>query len=167
MKSVLWLLLGMAIGGVAGWYLHALGGGEVRATARFAFSDRLAQAASSGEPHLLAKGTWRGSDLANKINTVEIMCETLKMTCEMIQADVMSWGGPPGLSLYTESFRITKLDAQSVLAEAVSPGLCIRQTLTFDRLAKAVTFARTKIIHEDSCSLVQKEPVTLFLGEPL
>jgi hypothetical protein len=45
--------------------------------------------------------------------------------------------------------------------------LCIRQTLTFDRVAKAVTFARTKISHENICSMVQNEPVTLFLGEPL
>jgi hypothetical protein len=80
---------------------------------------------------------------------------------------VMSLGGPPGLSLYTKSFRITKLDAQSVLAEPASPDLCIRQTLTFDRVAKAVTFARTKINHENICSMVQNEPVTLFLGEPL
>jgi hypothetical protein len=121
MKSGLWLLLGIAIGGVAGWYMHALGGREVRATAPFAFSDRLANDPRVAEPYLFAKGTWRGSDLANKINTVEIMCEALKMTCEMTQADVMSLGGPPGLSLYTKSFRITKLDAQSVLAEPASP----------------------------------------------
>jgi hypothetical protein len=38
--------------------------------------------------------------------------------------------------------------------------------LLFDRAAKAVTFARTKINHEEVCSMVQNEPVTLFLGEP-
>jgi hypothetical protein len=42
-----------------------------------------------------------------------------------------------------------------------------RQTLTFDRVAKAVTFTRTKINNEGACSIVQNEPVTLFLGEPL
>jgi hypothetical protein len=95
------------------------------------------------------------------------MCEALKMTCEMTQADVISLRGGPWLSLYNKSFRITKLDAQSVLAEPALPDLCIRQTLTFDRVAKAVTFTRTKINNEGACSIVQNEPVTLFLGEPL
>ena len=165
MKAVLWLFLGIVIGGVAGWYMHALVGGEVRATASFVFSDHLAT--RGVEPHLFATGTWRGSDLANKINTVEIMCEALKMTCEMTQADVVSLRGGPWLSLYSKSFRITKLDTQSVLAEPEVADMCIRQTLTFDRVAKAVTFVRTKINREDACSMVQNEPVTLFLGEPL
>jgi hypothetical protein len=69
--------------------------------------------------------------------------------------------------LYNQSFRITKLDAQSVVAEPILPDLCIRETLTFDRVAKALTFVRTKINREDFCSMVQDEPVTLFLGEPL
>lgn len=78
----------------------------------------------------------------------------------------MSLSGRPWLSLYNKSFRITKLDAQSVVAEPNLPDRCIRQTLTFDRVAKAVTFVRTKINREDSCSMVQDEPLTLFLGEP-
>ena len=85
----------------------------------------------------------------------------------MVQADVSSLSGPPFLSLYTKSFRITKLDAQSLLAEPQVEDICIRQTLMFDRVAKAVTFARTKINHEDICSIVQNAPVTLFLGDPL
>ena len=47
----------------------------------------------------------------------------------MKQADVMSLGAPT-LSLYSKSFRITKLDAESVLAEPALPDQCIRQTLT-------------------------------------
>ncbi len=78
----------------------------------------------------------------------------------------MAMGGPPVLSLYNKSFRITKLDAASVLAEPLVPDLCIRQTLTFDRVAKAVTFVRTKISREGSCSIIQDEPVTLFLSKP-
>jgi hypothetical protein len=53
--------------------------------------------------------------------------------------------GTAFVSLYNESFRITKLDAQSMMAEPSLPDLCSRQTLTFDRVAKAVTFVRTKI----------------------
>jgi hypothetical protein len=54
-----------------------------------------------------------------------------------------------------------------MMAEPNLPDICIRQALTFDRVAKAVTLVRTKISREDVCSLVQDEPVTLFLGEPL
>ena len=54
-----------------------------------------------------------------------------------------------------------------MVAEPNLPELCIRQTLTFDRVAKAVTIVRTKINREDACSVVQDEPLTLFLGEPL
>jgi hypothetical protein len=61
----------------------------------------------------------------------------------LYQADVMALSGwRPSLSLYNKSFRITKLDAQSVLAEPLLDDVCIRQTLTFDRVAKAVTFRR-------------------------
>jgi hypothetical protein len=91
--------------------------------------------------------------------------ETEKLTVEEMTTQLRTLGR---LSLYNKSFRITKLDAQSVLAEPNSSDLCIRQTLTFDRIAKAVTFVRTKINREDDeCSIVQDEPVTLFLGEPL
>jgi hypothetical protein len=69
--------------------------------------------------------------------------------------------------MYNTSFRITKLDAESVVAEPNLPDLCIHQTLTVDRIAKAVTLARTKINREDACSIAQDEPVLLVLGEPL
>jgi hypothetical protein len=164
MKSVLWLLLGLVIGGIMGWYMRGFGE-QVRGTS-FAFVDGLADQQMS---YLFAKGSWRGGDLANKINTVEIICTPSEGNCNLHQADVISWGwgSGPRLSLYNKSFRITKLDAQSVVAEPNLPDLCIRQTLTFDRVAKAVTFVRTKINREDSCSIVQDEPVTLFLGGPL
>ncbi len=62
--------------------------------------------------------------------------------------------------------RITKVDTQSVVAEAL-PDVCVRQTLTLDRVAKAVTLVRTKISREGACSIVQDAPLTLYLGEPL
>jgi hypothetical protein len=165
MKSVLWLLLGLVIGGIIGWYARGLGEQDVHASASFTFIDKLADPPL---PFLSATGSWRGGNLANKINTVEIICDPSERRCDLYQADVMSLsGGRPWLSLYNKSFRITKLDAQSVVAEPNLPDRCIRQTLTFDRVAKAVTFVRTKINREDSCSIVQDEPVTLFLGEPL
>ena len=75
-------------------------------------------------------------------------------------------GWEPSLSLFSNTFRITRLDAQSVLAEPAGLELCIRQTLTFDRAAKAVTFTRTKI-NQGVCSLVQEAPIAkLILGEP-
>jgi hypothetical protein len=120
MKSVLRLLLGLVIGGIAGWYVRGLDG-DVRGT-RFAFFDELANPQT---PYLFAKGSWRGGDLANKINTVEIVCTSSERRCDLYQADVMALSGwRPSLSLYNKSFRITKLDAQSVVAE--QPDLCIR-----------------------------------------
>jgi hypothetical protein len=146
---------------LVGWYVRGFGE-QVRASTNFAFNDHLADQQA---PYLIAEGSWRDGDLANKINTVELFCYRSERRCDLRQADVISLGGGPRLFLYNNSFRITKLDAQSVVAELADR--CIRQTLTFDRVAKAVTFVHTKINREDACSIVQDEPVTLFLGEPL
>jgi hypothetical protein len=165
MKTALWLLLGLVIGGSAGWYLRGLTEQDVRVSENFSFIDNLADRQAA---YLSATGSWRGGDLANKINTVKIICFASERSCDLYQADVMSLGGGrPWLSSYSKSFRITTLDAQSVVAEPSLPDLCIRQTLTFDRVAKAATMVRTKINREDACSMVQDEPLTLFLGEPL
>jgi hypothetical protein len=162
MKPTLWLLLGLIVGASLGWYVHGLSEQVVRASANFTFTDKLAD---HQIPYLSAKGSWRGDNLANKINTVHIVCDP--SNCDLYQADVMSLGGGAYLSLYNTTFRITKVDAQSVVAEPNLPELCIRQTLTFDRVAKAVTIERTKINREDACSVVQDETLRLFLGEPL
>jgi hypothetical protein len=163
MKPGLWLLLGLVIGGGGGWYARGLAEPDVRASTSFRFNDKLADPQI---PYLSAKGSWRGAGLANKINTVDITCDASERNCDLHQADVMSLSGQPWLSSYSKSFRITKLDAQSVVAEGL-PDACVRQALTFDRVAKAVTMVRTKINREDVCSMVQDEPLTLFLGEPL
>jgi hypothetical protein len=162
MKSALWLCLGLAIGGIVGWYVRGLGETEVRASTNFTFMDTLADRQS---PYLIAKGSWRG--VANKINMVSILCDASETMCDIHQADVFPpLGGRRWLSMYNTSFRITKLDAESVVAEPNLPDLCIHQTLTVDRIAKAVTLARTKNNREDACSIVQDEPVLLVLGEP-
>ena len=164
MRSVLWLLLGLVIGCVAGWYVRVLAEPEVRTYTDFRFNDKLADPQF---PYLSAEGTWRGDNLAQKINTVRILCDASETNCDMHQADVTSMSGKPWLSLHNTSFRITKIDTQMVVAETRLPDVCIRRTLMFDRVAKAVTFVRTKINRDDACSLVQDEPVTLFLGKPL
>lgn len=164
MKPTLWLLLGLLIGGGAGWYAHGSTVQNVRATTNFRFHDNLADRQAA---YLSAKGSWRGGDLATKINAVEIICFASEMNCDLSQASILPLGGVPFLSLDNKSsFRIKKLDAQSVVAEAL-PDLCVRETLTFDRVAKAVTLVRTKINRENVCSMVQDEPLTLYLGEPL
>ncbi|QHO76876.1 hypothetical protein ACH79_33805 [Bradyrhizobium sp. CCBAU 051011] len=163
MKPGLWLLLGLVIGSIAGWYARGLTVPDVRASTNFRFNDKLTDPQL---PYLSAKGSWRGANLANKVNTVDIICDASERNCDLYQADVMSLSDQPWLSSYSKSFRITKLDAQSVVAEAL-PDVCVRQTLTFDRIAKAVTMVRTKINREDACSIVQDAPVTLYLGEPL
>jgi len=68
MKSALWLLLGVVIGAVAGWYAHDLAKQGVRAVTGFVFHDTLADPTT---PYLFAAGTWRGSELANKVNTLK------------------------------------------------------------------------------------------------
>jgi hypothetical protein len=163
MKVALWLLLGLVIGGSGGWFVHGLAVPDVRASVNFSFNDKLTDPRLS---YLSAKGSWRGANLANEVNTVEIICMDAERNCDLYQADVLSLNGQPWLSSYSKAFRITKLDAQSVVAKAL-PDVCIRQTLTFDRLAKAVTIVRTKISREDACSIVQDAPLTLYLGEPL
>ena len=163
MKSALWLLLGLLIGGSTGWFVHGLVERGVRASTNFHFNDKLADRQVS---YISASGSWRGADLANKVNTVKIVCDPSANNCDLQQADVMSLNDGPFLSMYSKSFRITKLDAQSVVAEAL-PDVCIRQTLTFDRVAKAVTMTRTKINRENACSVVQDTPLTMYLGEPL
>ncbi|MBR1227253.1 hypothetical protein JQ600_20195 [Bradyrhizobium sp. AUGA SZCCT0176] len=163
MKPSLWLLLGIVVGGSAGWFVRGLTEQDVRASTNFTFNDKLAD---RQYPYLSVRGSWRGSDLANKVNAVHILCDASQKNCDLQQADVMSLGGGPSLSLYSKSFRITKVDEQSVVAESL-PDVCIRQTLTFDRVAKAVTMVRTKINREDACSIVQDAPLSLYLGGPL
>src|SRR5262245_20558906 len=121
MKSVFLLLLGILIGALMGWYVHALADPEIRAEGGFTVNDKLSDPQA---PYLSAKGTWRGDNLANKINRVEIHCTRPEMTCGMSQANVMSLGRP-FLSLYSQSFRITKLDDRSVMAEPLLDDLCI------------------------------------------
>ncbi len=164
MKPGLWLLLGLVVGGSVGWYARALTEQDVLASIGFSFNDKLADRQAA---YLSAMGSWRGASLANKVNTVRIICTASESNCDLYQADVMSPSGQPWLSSYSKSFRITKLDAQSVVAEPSLPDLCVGQTLTFDRVAKAVTMVRTKINREDVCSMVQDEPLSLYLGEPL
>src|SRR5262245_35384538 len=85
-----------------------------------------------------------------------------KTMCDMHQADVMPpLGGRRWLSMYNTSFLITKLNAQSVVAVPNLPDLCIDQTLTLDRTAKAVTLVRTKISRENVCSTVPDEPIVV------
>ena len=162
MKPALWLLLGLVIGGIAGWYVRGLTEQDVRASTNFSFNDKLAD---RQVPCLSVRGSWRGGDLANNVNTVHIICDGSESNCDLQQTDVLSLGGAL-LSMYSKSFRITKVDAHSVVAEAL-PDVCVRQTLNFDRLAKAVTMVRTKINREGACSVVQDAPLTLYLGEPL
>ena len=42
MKRALWLLLGLVVGGSAGWYVRGLTEQEVRASIDFSFNDKLA-----------------------------------------------------------------------------------------------------------------------------
>ena len=161
---VLLVAAALLLGAVAGWQARSLNERPVRAVGTFLFLDKLADAQY---PYLSATGTWRGGDLANKINTVRIVCDSAASTCEMEQADIVKLGDHSFLSLHSSSFKITQADANSVTAVDNGSALCVWVTLLFDRVAKAVSLVRTKINKEDVCSMVQDEPVTISLGEPL
>jgi hypothetical protein len=57
MKAMLWLLLGIVVGGGAGWYLHELTVQDVRASTNFRFNDNLAAGSLSQRGRKLAR--WR------------------------------------------------------------------------------------------------------------
>ena len=46
MKPTLWLLLGLIVGASLGWYVHGLSEQDVRASANFTFTDKLAEVRS-------------------------------------------------------------------------------------------------------------------------
>ena len=78
-------------------------------------------------------------------------------------ADVTELGGTPYLYLDDTSYQIVRRDPQTLVAEN-KPGMgCVRETITFDRLAKKVTYVRTKIGKESACDAVQDEPVSMYL----
>jgi hypothetical protein len=160
MRTVVLVAVSVSIGAVIGWQARSFLEEPVRPSASFTFNDRLADAQV---PYLSATGMWRGADLANKVNTVRIVCDGTDRTCDMQQADVMSVGSTPFLSLYNQSFKVTQLDANGLTAVELLPSLCIRQTLLIDRQAQAVSLVRTKINREDKCAVVQDEPVTISL----
>jgi hypothetical protein len=160
MRTLLLVAVGMIVGAVIGWHARSLLVEPVRPSSIFAFNDRLAD---TQVPYLMAKGTWRGTGLAPKVNTVRILCDGAEKTCDMHQAHVESLGSTPFLSLYSRSFKITHLDTLNVTAVESLSSECVRQTLMIDRQAKAITLIRTKISKEGACAAVQDEPLTLSL----
>ena len=163
MQKLLLVFIGLIVGAIGGWQVHSFVQEPVQPSEKFVFTDKLRDAQV---PYLSATGTWRGMDLANKVNTVRIVCDLAEQTCEMNQANIMSSGITPFLSLYYQSFRITQLNAESLTAVDNLPYPCISQTLLIDRKAKAVSLVRTKSNHQDLCALVRDEPVTISLVDP-
>ena len=105
MKSALLLLLGLVIGGVAGWFVRDLLQQDVRALAKFSFNDMLGDRQVA---YISARGSWRGSDLATKVNTVEITCVAAEKNCDLYQADVITLdSGRPWLSSSSRSFKFS------------------------------------------------------------
>lgn len=162
MKSFLIVVAILLVGVVAGYKLREVSIHKVHAAQSFAFNDQLDDAKF---PYLAAYGSWRGADLANKVNTVKILCDPSTKSCDATQADVLYLMERPMMMLDTSSFAITRLDEAMLHAEA-TPNDCIRVVLMFDRAAKQVSLIRTKVGKGSSCSMVQDEPVTISLGEP-
>lgn len=162
MKTFLIVLAALCAGVVAGYKTHEASTHKVHAVQPFTFNDKLEDATF---PYLAAYGSWRGADLANKVNTVRIVCDPSTKSCDTTQADVLYLMERPMMTLDTSSFAITRLDRDMLHAEA-RPNDCIRVVLMFDRAAKQVSLVRTKVGKGTLCSMVQDEPVTISLGEP-
>ena len=160
MRKALLVAIGLIVGGIVGWTAHSLLLEPVRPSEPFTFNDRLSELQS---PFLYASGTWRGLDLANKANTVRIFCDGAERNCDLSQADVVSVGGTPHLSVYKQSFKVTQMDAKSLTAVESVPSVCVSQKLLIDRQAKSVNLMRTKINREEQCATVRDEPLTLSL----
>ena len=118
--------------------------------------------ASAAGSYLFAQGTWHGTDLANRINTVRIHCDVAARLCTMYQADLARGY----LSVDSTSFRITHIDEKSLNAVNTLDLACVRQSLAIDRQAKQVSLIRTKINRDALCALIQDEPFAIYLGEP-
>lgn len=162
MRTALLILIALIAGTAAGWYLRKADEKSVRAAQLFTLTDQL-----DGKLNFLAaSGTWIGADLATKTNTVRIFCNPDEKSCEVTQADVTALMKVPILNLEKSTYGISKIDSGSLVAEAQPGAGCIRQTLLVDRVAKRVSFVRTKIKREPPCDIVQDEPVMLYLGDP-
>jgi hypothetical protein len=51
-------------------------------------------------------------------------------------------------------------------AEEESPGQSVRVTMIIDRVAEAVSLTRAKVNRDQLCSVVQEEPLQIYLGDP-
>jgi hypothetical protein len=157
------LSVALVVASVFGGYnLREASINKVQAVQSFGFNDRLDD---DRVPYLSAYGSWRGADLANKINTVRILCDPSTKSCDTTQVDVHYVNDRPMMMLDTSSFAITRLDKELLQAEA-TPNDCIRQVILFDRVAKQVSLVRTKVGKDDLCSMIQNEPVIISLGDP-
>jgi hypothetical protein len=160
MRHALLVAISVIVGGIVGWTAHSLLLAPVRPSDPFTFTDRLGEVQS---PFLYASGTWRGLDPDNKANTVRIFCDGAEKSCDLSQADIVSVGGTPHLSVYKQSFKVTEMDAKSFTAVESVPSVCVSQKLLIDRQAKSVNLVRTKINREEQCARVRDEPLTLSL----
>lgn len=167
MKGVLLALaVGIAIGAVGGYHARWFFEPRLVPLQSFHFRDQLSD---QQVPYLAASGTWQGAEIANPINTVSILCDGAERDCRVTQADVYAPSGTAAtsyLNLSTRSFRISKVDANSVVAEESLASPCVRQVLLLDRRAKSVSLVRTKVGKDDLCNMVQDAPLAIYLGSP-
>jgi hypothetical protein len=165
MVKLIGTLVGVLVGAALGFYARgALNTGVVPLNP-YTFLDHLSDAQA---PFLSATGTWRGADIANRVNTVSVVCDSVARTCDINQADVYALSGSQEyLSLHSTHFRIAHFDQKMVTAVNSLELPCVRQTLMIDRQAKTVSLVRTKINSTEMCGPVQDTPLTISLGKPI
>lgn len=136
---------------------------QVRPGGFYTFVDKLSDPQSG---ILTATGTWYGRDLANAINRAIVSCDRANRTCELLQANILSFGGSSSLDIHWQTFAVSQLDA-GMLTAIDESAVCVRQTLVIDRQSKAVAFVRSKKDRSEICKGIQDEPMALSLGDPV
>jgi hypothetical protein len=147
----------VVIAGVEGWIIYVEKDVRNIALGSYTYSD-------PGFDYIKIKGTWLSdSDLAYPVNTAEITCVKKTNTCTDSRAEISE---DKFLFLSNTPYEIeTWSNTEITTKPEVSLAGCTRYTMRIDRVQKQLTATRTTINTEGDCSITQKDPIHLHLGD--
>lgn len=153
------LLFGCALLVVVGWFAREKTFPKLQSASNLTYSDTLSD---SKTRYMSAEGVWYGPSLLTTVNSVRVRCYGDEGYCEIFEADILPFGEKKLLRTFITIFKIISITQKLLVAEDES-AVCVRKTLTVDRLSKSVALVRTKISKEGMCDAVQDTPLTLTL----
>ena len=113
-----------------------------------------------GYDYITVEGTLASDgegEIANELNTNKFICDLLKNTCELIQAEIFN---DSLLALYNETFDISSWDSNFIVFKT-QPGNtpCVAWTYRIDRLKKELMGVREKApdYNYESCTGIGSE----------